>query len=218
MTTRNSKNAIRDKTAAISQQFTPSLEFINALLAASSVSSRVTIRSWAKRFMHVLFLEVHPFHNNYRTFQHMYYHSRYKPFDMNNVLLFFYTHTDRYINVLFLSRVTFPTIKLTSTLTWDIFCECLWFIYPFDLIIYFQVQVFYLIRNAYSTKWILNIIMALIKLVHTNDSWAAINLSRFKSISVGPTEWAWLISHGCRFYSQWSTKNITSAHERFADH
>ena len=45
MTTRNSKNAIRDKTAAISQQFTPSLEFINALLAASSVSSRVTIRS-----------------------------------------------------------------------------------------------------------------------------------------------------------------------------
>ena len=69
---------------------------------------------------------------------------------MSNYLMVFYTLTDTY-HVPFSSWVTFPTIKLRFTLTWDMFCECLWFIYLFDHIKYFQVHIFHFIRKIYST-------------------------------------------------------------------
>ena len=77
-----------------------------------------------------------------------------------------------------LFRITFSTIKLTSTLTQDTFYRCRLFINPFDHIKYSQVHIFCFIRNTYSTERIVYNITAPITPIHTNVS---------SNTSVGPS-------------------------------
>lgn len=94
--------------------------------------------------------------------------------------IIFFTFTMFYwltiIIVIFLSRATFPTIRFTSKLIWEVFYECLLFIYLFNHIKYYYVHVFFFFRNTYSTKLIFNSTTAAITPVYTNNKWIVIKL------------------------------------------
>ena len=69
----------------------------------------------------------------------------------------------------FLSQVTFPTEKFTSTLTCDLSWECPWFIYHFYHFKYFKVNVSHFVKKKYSTKCIVSSATARMILVLTNN-------------------------------------------------
>ena len=91
-----------------------------------------------------------------------------------------FTLTQKLNVVLFLPWVKFLTIKFKSTLTWNIFCECLWFIYLFDNIKYFQACASHFIRKKCSTKFILASVKTTITLVRTSDESMVLNFIRIQ--------------------------------------
>lgn len=96
--------------------------------------------------------------------------------------------------------------------TWDMFWECLWFIFPFDHIKYFQVPFFHSIRNTYFTNWIVGSVTTTITPVHPNDAWIVMKFIRIQ-INKLWTHHARLTINGYTLYSYWSSKSSQHQHQ-----
>ena len=84
------------------------------------------------------------------------------------------------------------TLKFTSLLSLDMFRECLWLIYLFDHIKYFQMYVFRFIRNRYwpnGYSIVLQLPSDMFILMINGQYW---NSSKFKSTNVDLTMYGWL--------------------------
>ena len=92
------------------------------------------------------------------------------------------------------------------------FCKCLWFIFPFDHMKYFQVPFSHFIRNIYFTNWIVGRITTTITPVHPNDAWIVMKFIRIQ-INKLWTHRAWLTINGYTLYSYWSSKSSQHQHQ-----